>query len=310
MIIIGGATATGKTALAAKVAKSVGGEIISADSMQIYKGMDIGTAKVRDEELGVVQHLIDIVNPKHNFTVVDYKNNAKKAIDEVRSRGKVPIITGGTGFYISSIIFKMDFGGNFSDAETRQTLEQELLTYGKDYLHGKLSKIDPVSADKIHPNNTKRLLRALEISIVSGKPFSAQNSEMKKIDEKFIMYSLIGADREISGEKIDRRVDNMILNGLKAEVEGLINNGVGFECQSMQGIGYKEWKDFFNDINVNVNDVNRLIKKNTRAYAKRQETWFRGQYGEYNNIISVDKNIDELAEQISESYFKKGHINK
>lgn len=277
MILIGGATASGKTALAAEVARKIGGEIVSADSMQIYRGMNIGTAKERDDDLGVVQHMIDICNPDDPFTVADYKTLARRAVADITARGKVAVVAGGTGFYINALLYTMDYGGDrAAELRWRERLIADAEQYGNLHLHRKLQEVDPVSAQKIHPNNLKRVIRALEVTYSSGTAFSAQNNVRFDPVEPFVMVTLSGDSAELRC-RIERRVDKMIEAGLKSEVRGLVDRGYAFDLQSMQGIGYKEWKPYF-DGTATVENVREAICKNTREYAKRQRTWFSGQY--------------------------------
>lgn len=278
MIIIGGATATGKTALAAEICKKIDGEIVSADSMQIYRGMDIGTAKETSAELGIPVHCIDIVNPNEPFSVVDFKNCAEKAIADIESRGKTPVICGGTGFYINSLLYSYDYGGCDVDENVSKELKDVLLKAGgAQILHEKLAKLDPVSAEKIHYNNTKRLLRALEVTISSGKPFSEQNDTKALRLSDFKLLIIGCGDTEKYNERLEKRVEIMLDRGLKNEIADLLSKGYDFTLQSMQAIGYKEWQGFF-DGTDNVETTMQAIVKNTRAYAKRQRTWFRNQY--------------------------------
>lgn len=302
MILIGGATASGKTALAAEVARKIGGEIVSADSMQIYRGMNIGTAKERDDDLGVVQHMIDICNPDDPFTVADYKTLARRAVADITARGKVAVVAGGTGFYINALLYAMDYGGDrAAELRWRERLLADAEQYGNLYLHRKLQEVDPVSAQKIHPNNLKRVIRALEVTYSSGTAFSAQNNVRFDPVEPFVMVTLSGDSAELRC-RIERRVDKMIEAGLESEVRGLVDRGYGFDLQSMQGIGYKEWKPYF-DGTATVDDVREAICKNTREYAKRQRTWFSGQYPTIATPVAMqpdtaDRLIDRYRQEL------------
>ncbi|MDR3186362.1 MAG: tRNA (adenosine(37)-N6)-dimethylallyltransferase MiaA [Christensenellaceae bacterium] len=301
MIIIGGATASGKTDFAAKLAKLLNSELISADSMQVYYGMDIGTAKVKDETLGVKQNCIDIVYPKDNFSVFDYRNTAENIITNLIEKNKIPIVVGGTGFYISSLIYEFSYGFNVLNYDLRAELEKKLLTDGIEPLFFELKALDPESAEKISINNTRRIIRALEITKSTGIQFSKQNPQRKKIRD-YDMYVLCSPNRDERNNKIDSRVDKMIEDGLCNEVENLLNSGVHFDTQSMQGIGYKEWKGYFNE-NANLNSVIELIKINTKHYAKRQETWFKHQY---ENVKSIQINeLDSCIANIFENATRK-----
>lgn len=302
MILIGGATASGKTALAAEVARKIGGEIVSADSMQIYRGMNIGTAKERDDDLGVVQHMIDICNPDDPFTVADYKTLARRAVADITARGKVAVVAGGTGFYINALLYTMDYGGDrAAELRWRKRLLADAEQYGNLHLHRKLQEVDPVSAQKIHPNNLKRVIRALEVTYSSGTAFSAQNNVRFDPVEPFVMVTLSGDSAELRC-RIERRVDKMIEAGLESEVRGLVDRGYAFDLQSMQGIGYKEWKPYF-DGTATVDDVREAICKNTREYAKRQRTWFSGQYPTIATPVTLqpdtaDRLIDRYRQEL------------
>lgn len=302
MILIGGATASGKTALAAEVARKIGGEIVSADSMQIYRGMNIGTAKERDDDLGVVQHMIDICNPDDPFTVADYKTLARRAVADITARGKVAVVAGGTGFYINALLYTMDYGGDrAAELRWRERLIADAEQYGNLHLHRKLQEVDPVSAQKIHPNNLKRVIRALEVTYSSGTAFSAQNNVRFDPVEPFVMVTLSGDSAELRC-RIERRVDKMIEAGLESEVRGLVDRGYAFDLQSMQGIGYKEWKPYF-DGTATVENVREAICKNTREYAKRQRTWFSGQYPTIATPVALqpdtaDRLIDRYRQEL------------
>ncbi len=295
MIIIGGATATGKSSVAIELAKLIDGEIISADSMQIYKGMDVGTAK--EVESDVKQHLIDVVYPNEPFTVVDWHNLAVNALRDIDSRGKVPIIVGGTGLYIDSLLYKMDYGGAGVVDETLKTkLKNELALYGAEHMHAMLEEVDPVSAQKTHANNTVRVLRALYVAISTGKPISSQKAELMPIED-FDFY-VITRDRNSLRKRIDLRIDKMMQNGLESEVKALLDKGYGFDLQSMQAIGYKEWRNYFY-ANASLAETAELISKNTKAYAKRQETWFNNKKYDYSQKLATDTlGAKELAEYI------------
>jgi len=269
MIIIGGATASGKSGLALNVAKKINGEIISADSMQIYKKMDIGTAKTMPNEMdGIKHYMLNVVEPNQNFTVADYSIMAKECIKDIKSRGKVPIIVGGTGLYINSLIY--DYKLSDQNMELRNQLNNELEKNGKEFMYNKLQEIDTKGASTIHINNTKRVIRAIEVKLNTNKSIADNNDKLSSVPH--LLYA-IDYDREILYQKINKRVDDMMQNGLVDEVKWLNNNGVGFDCQSMQAIGYKEFHDYFlgnNDLNKTI----ELIKQHSRNYAKRQQTWF------------------------------------
>ena len=289
MIIVGGATATGKSAFALELAKRTGGELISADSMQIYKGMDIGTAKDTDSEVPL--HMVDVVSPKTPFTVVDYKQAATNCLKELKNRGKEAVIVGGTGFYIDTFLYEMDYGGDGErDEDLYSALKAEAERFGAAHMHERLKLVDPVSAEKIHANNSVRVLRALYIYESSGRRASEQNIVFKPA-EPFKMF-ILKSDREKLRQKIALRVDKMLASGLQKEVESLLSDGVTFDMQSMQGIGYKEWRDLFVE-GADVERVRAEIIKNTNAYAKRQETWFNNRYKAFAQKIDVESVNEE-----------------
>jgi len=292
VIVIAGPTATGKTALSVQLAKEIGGEIVSSDSIQIYKKLDIGSAKPTDEEKqGIIHHLMDFVEAYGDYSVADYVTDAKKTIDDILSRGKVPIITGGTGLYISSIVDNVSFSESEKDEEVRLRLKKELEETGPEEMHARLLAIDPVSANSIHPNNTKRVIRALEIFETTGKTRTEQEkvSKLKKSPYDFCLIAL-SCDRDLLYERINRRVDIMVDAGLFNEVEDLLKSGVKETAQSMQGIGYKEAVMAIKG-EITKEESIELIKKNSRNYAKRQLTWFRR--GNYNWFDCLDKNLYE-----------------
>lgn len=276
MIIITGPTAVGKTSVSIELAKRINGEIISADSMQIYKYMDIGTAKVRKEEMkGIPHHMIDIIEPKDSFSVAKYKKMAEKFILEVEERKKEPIIVGGTGFYINTFLYDRDYNEVKADIEYRKKLEDLAEKKGQEYLYKILIDVDPDSVNLITPSDTKRIIRALEIYKHSGTKLSYLRKNLynprKDINIKlFFLYM----DREKLYNRINLRVDEMIKEGLVEEVKKLYNSGLDESFQSMQGIGYKEIIPYLKGEN-DLEDQIELIKKRSRNYAKRQFTWFR-----------------------------------
>ena len=244
IIIIAGPTASGKTSTSVQVAKIVNGEIICADSMQIYKKMNIGTAKASIDEMdGITHHMMDFVEPDDNYSVSEYVSSTREIITDIISRGKTPIIVGGTGLYIESLIYPYTLGGIQSDSKIREELDLELASRGARALHDDLTKIDPVDAAKIHPNNTRRLLRALEIFRITGickTDNTLSNELLYNVDMNVLTF-----DREELYNRIDLRVDNMINDGLVSELDGLIADGYNFELQSMQAIGYKEFLSYY-----------------------------------------------------------------
>jgi tRNA dimethylallyltransferase len=280
LIIICGPTCTGKSDLAAKAAYKLGGAVISADSMQIYRRMDIGTAKIRPEDYpGIAHYMLDIVEPQENFSVAEYKLQAEEIIDKLQVEGKSAIVAGGTGLYINSLIYPLSFGDKDGDSKLRDKLNAELSLKGALFLHDKLRGIDPESADRIHPNNTRRVIRALEIA-ESGSNMSARKDNLEPIRD-FMMVGLQMPREKLYG-LINTRVDGMFNQGLIEEVERL-KMECSFDCQSMQAIGYKEFKGYFEGT-ADIDSVKDKIKQNTRNYAKRQMTWFK----RYNNIRWFD----------------------
>lgn len=303
LLIISGPTAVGKTDISIKLAKLYKGEIISADSMQIYKYMDIGSAKITNDEMqGVPHHLINIVEPNEPFSVAQYKEEVLKAIDEISSRGKLSILTGGTGLYIDSIICNYNFTESDKDEEYRVYLENQALEKGKEYVHSLLKEVDPDSYNRIHFNNLKRVIRALEVYKNTGKPFSAFDSSFEKYNVPFnINYFVLTMDRDKLYERINKRVDIMMENGLLEEVIRLKAAGYNADMQSMKGIGYKELL-YYLDGKISLNDAVDLIKQGSRNYAKRQLTWFRKdprvQWIDKDIFDSDDKVIDYISNKI------------
>lgn len=273
VLVICGATASGKTALSLACAKAFNGEIISADSMLVYKGLDIGTAKPSmDEREGIPHHLIDVVGPMESFSVSDYEAVALPIVERLLSEGKTPIICGGTGFYINSILYKSQFGNVGANEELRAKYEELAKEYGNEYVHDILKQKDPESAKKLHPNDLKRVIRALEIFDVTGKAKSEQqDTPMPRFD--FVSVS-IEYPRDKLYNRINLRVDEMFKSGLMDEVQGLLDNGVTEDMQCMQGIGYKEVAEGLK-AGWTEEEIKELIKKNTRNYAKRQQTFFK-----------------------------------
>ena len=279
LLILTGPTAVGKTALSIQLAKAVGGEIVSADSMQVYRHMDIGSAKVTEEEMeGIPHYLIDVLDPQDDFNVATFQTLARQAMDEIYSHGNIPIITGGTGFYIQALLYDIDFKENNEKNPIRKELEQlakELGDKAPGALHEKLSHIDPEAARQIHANNIKRVIRAIEYFEQTGEKISEHNEEMhqKESPYNFLYYVLI-RDRKTLYERIDKRVDIMIANGLVKEIEKLKAMGCHRGQTSMQGLGYKEILDYL-DGSCTLDEAVYILKRDTRHFAKRQLTWFR-----------------------------------
>lgn len=273
VLVICGTTASGKTALSVACAKKLDSEIISADSMLVYKGLDIGTAKPDETERGgVVHHLIDVVSPKESFSVSDYEDMALPVLERLLAEGKTPIVCGGTGFYINALLYKSQFGNVGANEEIRQYYEKFAEEFGKEYVHDILKKKDPESAEKLHPNDVKRVIRALEIFDVTGKAKSEQQDKpVPRFD--FVAVS-VDHPREALYERINLRVDEMFLRGLVQEVQALLKDGVTEDMQCMQGIGYKEVAEGLK-MGFGEDEIKELVKKNTRNYAKRQITFFK-----------------------------------
>ena len=276
LIILTGPTAAGKTSLSIELAKSIGGEIISADSMQVYKKMDIGTAKIRPEEMqGVPHYLIDELDPSEEFNVVAFVEKSKEAMKKIYAAGHIPIIVGGTGFYIQALLYDIDFSQHEDKESYRKELEQLAKEKGKEYLYEILKKKDPEYATITHCNNVKKVIRALEYYKETGKKLSEHNEEQRQKESPYnFAYFVLYHDREELYDRINRRVDLMMEDGLLFEVESLIKEGYTKNLVSMQGLGYKEFFDYF-DGRMTLEDTVDKIKKDTRHFAKRQLTWFR-----------------------------------
>ncbi len=276
LIILTGPTAVGKTELSVKLAKQIDGEIISADSIQVYKHMDIGSAKIKKEEMGGIKHyLIDEFNPDEPFNVHIFQQKAKQYIDEIYSKNKIPILVGGTGFYIQSVLYDIHFEDTGEDTLYRQQLESLAKEKGNQYLHHLLQEKDPESAKNIHYNNTKRIIRALEYYRDTGSPISEHNRIQRQNTSPYnFAYFVLNDDRKQLYSRINQRVETMINEGLYSEVEHLLSMGYGPDLVSMQGIGYKEMIMCIRG-EITQKEAQELIQKNTRHFAKRQLTWFR-----------------------------------
>ena len=276
LIIIAGPTAVGKTALSVALAKRIGGEIVSADSMQVYRGMDIGTAKVTKEETcGVPHHLIDVLDPKDPFNVMTFRSMVKDAVRGIASRGNVPVLVGGTGFYIQSVLYDVQFEEDASSEELRKELEQEAAVLGAEKMHERLRALDPDAAEAIHPNNIKRVIRALEYCLSTGRKISVHNREQRERTSPYsFLFYVLTMDRAALYQRIDLRVDQMMEQGLLAEVKRLRDEGVTSDMVSMQGLGYRQIFDYLEGI-ATLEDAVERIKRETRHFAKRQLTWFR-----------------------------------
>ena len=294
LIIITGPTAVGKTALSVETALKLGGEIISADSMQVYRGMNIGTAKIKEEEKkGVPHYLIDIINPDEEFNVTIFKDMAKKCIDDITSRGKIPIIAGGTGFYIQSVLYDVDFTDYDEDkrSEVRMLLEDTLEEKGIDFMYERLQEVDPKYAEVIHKNNIRRVLHGLEYNIMTGNRLSEHNEEQRERTSPYnFLYCVLNDDRAKVYGRINKRVDDMLREGLADEVRGLLDAGYSRELQSMQGLGYKEMADYLYG-ECPYDEAVEIIKRDTRHFAKKQLTWFKRER------VTVEVNREALGSE-------------
>ena len=276
LIVLTGPTAVGKSKLSIELAKQIGGEIISADSMQVYKFMDIGTDKISPEKMGgVPHHLIDFLDPHEDFNVFTFQKLAKKAITEIASRGHVPIIVGGTGFYIQAVLKDIDFTETDEDMSLRHELEERVKREGPDGIYEELKKVDPESAKIIHGNNSKRVIRALEYYKKTGRPISWHNLEQSQKDSIYdFTYFVLTDKRETLYLRIEKRVDQMIEDGLEEECKKLLAMNIPKTATSMQGLGYREMIGYLNG-EYDLERAIYLIKRNTRHFAKRQLTWFK-----------------------------------
>lgn len=287
LLILTGPTAVGKTELSIRLAKEIKGEIISADSMQVYRGMDIGTAKITAEEMqGVPHHLLDCFDPDEEFNVAVFQKLAREAIENITSRGCVPVLTGGTAFYIQALLYGINFNEEEHDNSYRDSLYEIGATEdGKQRLHAMLSECDPEYADTVHYNNMKRVVRALEYQYFTGRKFSEYNAEQREREAEYdFCYFVLNDERAHLYDRIDKRVDIMVKNGLLQEVAALKEKGYANSLVSMQGVGYKEIISYL-DGEISLEESIELIKKNTRHFAKRQLTWFRKE----DDVIWVNK---------------------
>lgn len=303
LLIIADYTAVGKTDISIKLAEKLNGEIISADSMQIYKYMDIGSAKItKDEMKGIPHHLIDVVEPHEEFNVSSFKTLAEKSIKDIWSRGKLPIIAGGTGLYINSLIYNYDFTDADRDEKYREYLTKLSEDKGKEYVHSLLKDIDEKSYEKLYPNDLKRVVRALEVYKITGKSISeyTKENEKKLYDIPYnVNYFVLNMNREVLYERINKRVDIMMGKGLIEEVKKLESMGYTPDMQSMKGIGYKEVLFYLNG-DISLDEAIYLIKKGSRNYAKRQLTWFRKD----KRSIWIDKYKYTFEEEIVDKIIK------
>lgn len=304
LIILTGPTAVGKTELSIKLAQTVNGEIISADSMQVYKSFDIGTAKITPKEMcGVKHYLIDELEPTDEFNVVKFKEYTCNYMDEIYAKGKIPIIVGGTGFYIQAVLYGIDFKNNGEDTTYREQLELLAAEKGPEILHSMLAAVDPSSAKTIHPNNVKKVIRALEYYEQTGCKISDHNEEQRQnLSPYNFCYFVLNNEREILYNRINQRVDLMIQQGLVDEVKQLINGGCTRDMVSMQGLGYKEIASYLEG-ECTLDEAIYILKRDTRHFAKRQLTWFKREKevtwihkNDYHNDES--KILDALLEEL------------
>ncbi|MDK2798636.1 MAG: tRNA dimethylallyltransferase [Clostridiales bacterium] len=298
LIVIVGPTAVGKTALSIELALKINGEIVSADSMQIYRYMDIGTAKSTiEEQKGVKHYLIDEINPDEEFSVAKYKELADRYIDEILSKGKYPIMVGGTGLYVNSVIDNIKFSETICDWHYRSELNHLAKVKGNEYVHQMLQQVDPITAHRLHVNDIRRIIRALEVYKYTGIPISKHQVESRKEPSPY-KTAIIGLtmDREWLYKRINLRVDKMIEQGLIQEVQKLLKMGYSKEMTSMKGLGYKEMIDYIEN-KITLEQAVELLKRNTRRYAKRQLTWFRRDQRIHWIYITQKDNLNDLLEK-------------
>lgn len=299
LVVLTGPTAVGKTALSISLAKALNGEIISADSMQVYRKMDIGTAKITPDEMqGVPHHLVDILEPEDDFNVVKFQELTHLAMDEIYAKGKVPILVGGTGFYIQAVTRGIDFNTEEQDDSYRKELEQLAHKNGAHWLHEKLREVDSKAAEQIHENNIKRTIRALEFYHQNGQRISEHNEEQMQHTSPYrLYYFVLTAPRDVLYDRINRRVDQMFEMGLEKEVRELYSEGYRKDLVSMQGLGYKELIDAIEG-RCTIEEAKETIKTETRHFAKRQLTWFKRE-GE---VIWVDKSLFDYNDEKALEY--------
>ena len=304
-IIIAGPTAAGKTELSVQLALKIGGEIISADSMQVYKGFDIGTAKIRTEEMkGVPHYLIDVLEAEDAFHVCLFQKMAKEAMNRIYQVGHIPILVGGTGFYIQSVLYDISFTEEETDLSYRKELEELAKTEGAEVLHRRLKEVDPLAAKEIHPNNVKRVIRALEFQKETGAAISQHNKEQRSRPSPYnFAFFVLNRSRPELYERINRRVDLMIREGLVPEVQALLDSGISRDALSMQGLGYKEIVKYL-DGEWDFETAVSKLKQGTRHFAKRQITWFKREkdaiWMNYEDFTSTDAMLMEMMRILKE----------
>ncbi len=300
LIILTGPTAVGKTKLSIDLAKAVGGEIVSADSIQVYRHMDIGSAKVTKSEMGgVPHHLIDVLDPTEEFNVVIFQKMAKEAVEGILNRGHIPVVVGGTGFYIQALAYDIDFTENDQDRTLRLELERIAGEKGGEYLHKMLEEVDPAAADQIHANNIKRVIRAIEFYRQTGTRISEHNeAERKKSSPYQLFYYVLNTRRSILYDRVERRVEQMMEQGLLEEVKKLAAMGCARDMVSMQGLGYKELLDHLEG-RCTLEEAVYTIKRDTRHFAKRQLTWFKREKDvRWLNLPDFHDNLTEVLDHI------------
>lgn len=310
LLIIVGPTSIGKSSIAVELAKLLNGEVISADSMQIYKHMDIGTAKVTTTEMdGIAHHMVGVIDPDEDFTVSDYKHGAMDHIRRINRKGKLPIVVGGTGLYINSLIYDLNFAEIAPNDGLRRSYEEQVEEFGNEYLHNKLALIDPVSAEKISVNDKKRIMRALEIYDSTGRTMTEYNKNFRKMNNDYnLSYVALNMDRAKLYDKINNRVDSMVQKGLVQEVNEILDMEYSEDLVSLQAIGYKEIISHIKG-EISLEEAIELVKKKSRNYAKRQLTWFRRDDRiKWINIEDYN-NLSQVIEVIKKYVIKTCNIN-
>ena len=303
LVIISGPTSVGKTSLSVKLAKEINGSIVSADSMQVYRSMDIGSAKITKEEMQDVKHyLIDVLEPEEEFNITVFKQFATNDIEMIYKDGKLPIIAGGTGFYIQALLYDIDFDDDASEnTEYRKELMALIKEKGNDFVHNMLKEVDIKSANAIHPNDTKRVIRALEFFKLTGEKISEHNEIQRQNESPYnFVYFVINEDRELLYKNIDKRVDLMIENGLVDEVKKLKERGLTKDNVSMKGLGYKEILAYL-DGEISLDEAIYIIKRDTRHFAKRQITWFKRE----RNVTWINKEDFDFDDNRILEYMKE-----
>ncbi len=304
VLILTGPTAVGKTDISIELARRINGEIISADSMQVYRNMDIGTAKIRPEEMcGIPHYMIDEFEPDEEFNVYIFQQKVKDYLKDIHERGKIPILAGGTGFYIQAVLYDVEFTENQGDTSYRNGLIQQVKEMGTHAIYEKLQQIDPESAEVIHENNVKRVIRALEYFHFTGEKFSAHNEKQRRRESPYsFLYAVLTMNRVSLYERIDRRVDLMMEEGLVNEVRNLLDRGYSRELVSMQGLGYKEIVSALLG-EITMEEAVYQLKRDTRHFAKRQMTWFRRE----KEVTLFNKDEYGSDEQVVQAILNEGH---